>query len=110
MNAGISEKALRQLPSEFTSTVRKWLEENLEWHAKSLAFRLASLDVEKYIRVNPNQAAKRSIIISPTVKEPELGLMLVKDKKFMEFLITNVGKFTSQYSKFLEIEKSNSKE
>jgi hypothetical protein len=107
VNAGISEKALRQLPSEFTSTVRKWLE---EWHAKSLAFRLASLDVEKYIRVNPNQAAKRSIIISPTVKEPELGLMLVKDKKCMEFLITNVGKFTSQYSKFLEIEKSNSKE
>lgn len=110
VNAGVSEKALRQLPSESTQTVRKWLEENLEWHAKSLAFRLASLDVEKYIRVNPNQVAKRSIIISPTVKEPELGLMLVKDKKFMEFLRTTVGKFTSQYSKFLEIEKSNSKE
>jgi hypothetical protein len=48
---------------------------------------------------------RRSIIIPPKVKEPSLDMILLKDKKFMDFLKETIDKFSIQYKQPLELEK-----
>jgi hypothetical protein len=82
----------------------KWIEESLEWHAKSFAFKLGLKYIEKYMRTLPSEGGLQFRVNDP-LPDDYIRSILSKDTKFMLFLQVIAEEFEVGYRDLLQLNK-----